>query len=111
MGLGTSSPWPGLFPAVPCTQRHLAEVFFAGNVWPQSQTTYPGDNAVNGESNTRCLAAFVAYDGIDGSVSSFTFDAIAPSGGSDWASGDREVVWVAYEPGTSVRYSIKGSDR
>jgi hypothetical protein len=86
-------------------------VFFAGNAWPQSQTTYPGDNAVNGVSNTRCLAAFAAYDGIDSSVSSFTFDTIAPSGGSDWASGNREVICVAYESGTPVRYSIKGNDR
>jgi len=84
-------------------------VFFAGDAWPQSQTTYRGDNTVNGVS--RCLAAFAAYDGIVNTMSSFTFDVIAPSGGSDWDSGDREVICVAYEPGASVRYSIKGSHR
>jgi hypothetical protein len=109
LGLGTSKVWPHLVTAVPCTRRHLAEVFFAGNVWPQSLTAYPGDNAVNNQARARCSTAFATYDGIDTSASSFNFDYVTPSGGGDWASGDRWVVCVAYDPGMPVKYSIKGS--
>jgi hypothetical protein len=41
LGLDTNGPWPRVVTVVPCTQQHLAEVFFAGNVWPQS-LAYPG---------------------------------------------------------------------
>ena len=58
MGLGTGRPWPDLVTAVPCTQRHLAEVFFAGNVWPQTVTAYPGDNSVYYQALARCADAF-----------------------------------------------------
>jgi hypothetical protein len=109
MGLGTNSDWPDRVAAVPCTRRHLAEVFFAGNVWPQSLTAYPGDNAVFSQARARCSTAFATYDGIDNSASSFTFDYVAPSGSSDWAWHDRRVVCVAYDPGRPVKYSIKGS--
>jgi hypothetical protein len=112
LGLGTGSDWPDEVTAVPCTQRHLAEVFFAGNVWPQSLAAYPGDDAVNSQADARCFSAFRAYDGIANSESAFTFDYIVPSGASDWASGDRLVVCLAWElpqPGLRVNYSIKGS--
>ena len=115
-GLGLtndSSPWPGLVTAVPCMQRHVAEVFFAGNIWPVSQS-YPGANAISNEWNGRCLDAFRAYDGIAQSASSFQFTGTAPDQ-ADWGSGDRMAVCVAYEPNRSgsgavpVDYSIKGS--
>jgi hypothetical protein len=110
LGLGTGSPWPDLVAAVPCTHRHLAEVFFAGNAWPQSLTTYPGDNAINNQAYNSCFTKFTGYDGIAQPASNFSIDEIAPSGGSDWASGDRLLVCLAYE-GIPVNYSIKGSHR
>lgn len=117
MGLDTSSRWPHLVAAVPCSQQHLAEVFFAGNAWPQSLTAYPGTNTISIQAWNRCLQAFVAYDGIanDGilnaAVSSFRFDFIGPAGASDWRSGDRRLVCVAHKGTTLVNYSIKGSRR
>jgi DivIVA domain-containing protein len=113
LGLGTSSNWPDQVTAVPCTRRHLAEVFFTGNVWPQS-LAYPGDNAVGNQADARCSKAFRAYDGIANSESAFTFDYIVPADASDWASGDRLMVCIAWEqpqPGAPVNYSIKGSRR
>jgi hypothetical protein len=109
LGLGTSSPWPDQVTAVPCTQLHLAEVFFAGNAWPQSPTKYPGTNAIKHQSDDRCNLAFGAYDGAPDSFSIFTFDEIVPTPASDWASGDRRLVCLAYSGTTSVNFSIKRS--
>jgi Septum formation len=110
LGLGKPNPWPEYVTTVPCTQKHLGEVFFSGNVWPQSQTTYPGDNAISNEAKARCSAAFGAYDGIDYSSSAFSFDWVVP-GSDSWAAGGRQVVCVAYQPGVPVNYSIKGSNK
>jgi hypothetical protein len=116
LGLGTSSPWPDYVMAASCTQEHIAEVFYAGNAWPQSQA-YPGDNAIYSQADDRCKTAFTAYDGITSDNSVFTYDSVNPYGGDDWASGDRWLVCVAYEPtfrypgGAPMDYSIKGSHR
>ena len=114
LGLGTNDAWPDVVTVVPCTQRHIAEVFFAGNAWPQSQA-YPGDNAIYTQADNRCNTAFAAYDGTASDNSVFTYDYISPSGSDDWASGDRLLVCVAYDAtsqypgGAPVNYSIRGS--
>ena len=113
MGLGTSSPWPDYVTRVPCTKPHIAEIFFAGDIWPQSMP-FPGQGTVNKESYARCDAAFAAYDGVSTQQSLFTFDDIVPFSDA-WAAGSRSVACVAYEwisPGkVSVDFSLKGSDR
>jgi DNA-directed RNA polymerase subunit RPC12/RpoP len=116
MDLGTSTPWPEHVTRVPCTKRHEAEVFFAANVWPQSQA-FPGKAAIDSQADTRCGKAFTVYDGIDVSQSAFTYDEIVLDS-SDWASGERSLACVAYEPSPSgpsgaapVNYSIKGSKK
>jgi hypothetical protein len=116
MHLGNSTPWPEYVTRVPCTKRHEAEVFFAANVWPQSQA-FPGKAAIGSRADARCGEAFTAYDGIDVSQSAFTYDEIVLDS-SDWASGDRSLACVAYEPspsgpsgGAPVNYSIKGSKK
>jgi DivIVA domain-containing protein len=116
MGLGTDSTWPDLVTAVPCTQQHIAEVFFAGNAWPQSLAAYPGDDAVNSTADDRCDTAFAAYDGVTPDESAFTYDSITPDS-STWPDGDRSLICVAYKStsqypgGATVNYSIKGSGR
>jgi hypothetical protein len=110
LGLGTNSTWPNMVTAVPCTDPHLAEVFFSANAWPRSMP-YPGYNAVGDDADGACFSAFSAYDGIDSSASSFTFQDIIPIPAGDWASGDRQLVCVAYQPEKAVDYSIKGSGR
>jgi hypothetical protein len=114
MGLGSNNPWPDSVTRVACTQPHEAEVFFAGNVWSQSQA-YPGEKAMDDQAHARCVAAFAAYDGMDYSLSAFTFDVVFDH---DWASGDRSLECVAYEPspsgpsgGAPVDYSIKGAGK
>ena len=111
LDLGGGGTWPLWLKAVPCTDQHLAEVFFAGNAWPQSMA-YPGDYVVGDQSYARCRSAFRAYDGIGNPISEFSILSVSPD---DWASGDRKLVCAAYEStpqnpeGTPVDYSIYGS--
>jgi uncharacterized membrane protein YhaH (DUF805 family) len=111
LGLGASNQWPDLVTAVPCTQSHIAEVFFAADIWPQS-LAYPGDEKVDSQADDRCASAFTAYDGVASDTSAFTYDLIDPDSDT-WASDDRLVVCIAYEStdqhpgGAPVNYSIK----
>lgn len=96
----------GPFTAVPCTQRHTEEVFFAGNAWPRS-LVYPGDQAVYDHGHARCLTAFSAYDGIDSSSSAFGVVFSTPDS-STWPGGDRRLVCFASSAPGWVDYSIQG---
>lgn len=114
LDLGHSTPWPDHVTVVPCTHEHIAEVFFAGNSWPQSQA-YPGKNAIDTQAEGRCNVAFTTYDGTTWDNSAFSYDFVIPGSGDDWASGDRWIACVAYDStsqypgGAPVDYSIKGS--
>ena len=116
LGLGTNGYWPDEFTVVPCTQPHIAEVFYAGNAWPQSQA-YPGYNRLDSQADDRCGAAFAAYDGTTSDKSVFTYDYIDPDDDYNWVSGDRWLACIAYEStsqypgGAPVDYSIKGNNR
>ena len=116
LGLANDNPWPAEVTAVPCTHRHLAEIFFVGNVWSQS-LAYPGYNAISDQGYARCLSAFRAYDGIAQPSSAFSISYTAPDAAT-WPAGDRQVICAAYQadPGTAsgalpVSYSIKGRHR
>ena len=114
LGLGTSNPWPQVFEAVPCSQEHIAEVFYSDNHWPDSKA-FPGNAAINNQAIAQCYKAFQAYDGIMSPASLYSFDYIAPQGRPDWDAGDRQVACIAYQPtsqhpgGTPLHSSIKGS--
>ena len=96
----------GPFTAVPCTQRHTEEVFFAGNAWPRS-LAYPGDQAVYDDGHALCLKAFKAYDGTDSSSSAFGVVFSTPDS-STWPGGDRRLVCFASSAPGWVDYSIQG---
>ena len=107
LGLDTNGPWPGVVTVVPCTEQHLAEVFFAGNVWPQS-LAYPGNKKINRQANNRCDTALDAYVGRPDHLAAFTDRAFYP-GSPTWPTGDRLVMCVAYRADFQpVDYSIKG---
>jgi hypothetical protein len=115
LSLGTNSDWPDTVAAVPCTHWHIGEVFFAGNAWPQSMA-YPGDDKVDSQSQARCDAAFLKYDGTAYPDSMYNYDYIDPDN-TTWPADDRWLVCVAYDAtsaqpdGAPVNYSIKGSSR
>ena len=101
-GLANFNECNGPFTAVPCTQPHTAEVFFAGNAWPRS-LAYPGDQAVYDDGLASCLTAFSAYDGIDSSLSAFGVVSSTPDS-STWPGGDRR---LACSPPRSRRWTIR----
>jgi hypothetical protein len=95
MQLNTTDPWPKLTSAVPCSQPHTAEVFFAdNNFWPNN-TSYPGDNAINKDGNAACDRAFRFYVGIPYTKSMYTWTNIIPDA-STWPTGDRGLHCIAY---------------
>jgi hypothetical protein len=72
---------------------------------------YPGDNKVNSQAHARCDRAFTAYDGIPPDQSAYNYVYLPPDS-SSWASGDRSVQCIAYEPSGAPLYSsIKGSNQ
>ena len=108
--INTISTWPNFFTVVPCAQRHTGEVFFAGDIWPQSMA-YPGDNATSKQADARCGRAFTPYDGISPDRSAFTYAYDLPDSTS-WPSGDRSMQCIAYDPnGASMDHSLKGSNQ
>ena len=114
MALNTSDPWPELTLAVPCSQAHTAEVFFADNTfWPQG-SSFPGDGTISKDGNAACTSAFRSYVGIDYSKSMYTWANIIPDV-STWPKGDRALRCVAYyatamQPaGVPMTGSIRGS--
>jgi hypothetical protein len=109
LGLGTSAGWPDVVTAVPCTQRHIAEIFFAAQAWPRSQA-YPGEGPLSSEAENRCTSAFGAYVRPQ-YTDIFTWDDVIPDAGL-WNSGSKLLVCIAYDStaqypgGTPVAYSI-----
>ena len=116
MNLNKSTPWPKLTLAVPCSQSHTAEVFYANaHFWPKS-TAYPGGRAINSQATQECNTAFAAYDGITYSKSMYSWADVIP-GASTWPNGDRALHCVAYyappsQPaGAPITGSIRGSGK
>jgi hypothetical protein len=104
----TASEWPYTVTAVACNHRHLAEVFFTGNLWPASLAAYPGDDAVFSTGEGQCVGLIAGYAGA--SAVGVGIEFITPDGG-DWASGDRLVVCMAYQPGYPLFHSVKATGR
>jgi hypothetical protein len=116
MELNSNTPWPKLTEAVPCSQSHTAEVFYANSsFWPKSGA-YPGNSTITADANAECDKAFAAYDGIAYAKSIYTWTNIVPDA-STWPNGDRALHCVAYyatpeqKAGAPITGSIKGTDK
>ena len=116
LDLNTDNPWPKLSLAVPCSQGHTAEVFYANNnFWPKNGS-YPGDKAISKAGTTACDNAFQVYVGIAYSKSQYTWTNVIPDS-STWPGGDRALHCVAYystsahPAGATLHGSIKGTDQ
>ncbi len=118
LDLNTDNPWPKLSLAVPCSQGHTAEVFYANNNFFPKNGSYPGDKAISKAGTTACDNAFQAYVGIAYSKSQYTWTNIIPDA-STWPNpnGDRALHCVAYystsahPAGATLTGSIKGTDQ
>jgi Protein kinase domain/Septum formation len=114
--LDTAKPWPQLARAVPCGQRHTAEVFLANDgFWPEN-LPYPGSATVVKAADAACNSAFGSYVGIAYANSIYTWTNIFPDA-SSWRAGDRGLHCVAYysttqhRAGAYITGSIRGSRR
>ena len=101
--------------AVPCSQPHTAEVFYASNSYFKNGS-FPGNSAINKNGDAACNREFATYVGIDYSKSIYTTTNILPDS-STWSTGDRALHCVAYSPtskqpaGTTIHGSIKGTKK
>jgi hypothetical protein len=114
LNLNLNTPWPKLALAVPCSQGHTAEVFYANtHFWPKSGS-YPDDTAIKNKATAECNNAFQSYVGIAYSQSQYTWTDIVPDA-STWPTGDRGLHCVAYystttqKSGVTMTASIKGT--
>jgi hypothetical protein len=112
--INTASTWPDLVTAVPCTERHIAEVIYSGNYWPAAMT-FPGNAKINRQAEEKCVKIFHAYDGISYANSEYTGYDFAPQGRSDWDQSDRLLMCVVFlrtpkwRRGEALYASIKNS--
>jgi hypothetical protein len=112
--LDKNTPWPKLSQAVPCSEDHTAEVFYASNNHWANKTSYPGDKTIRNDATAACNNAFASYVGIAYSKSLYTWTDIVPDA-STWPGGDRGLHCVLYyrttsQPGgVTLHQSLKGA--
>lgn len=91
-------------PTVPCSEPHDSEVYAA---FALNGTSYPGEETVTGEAEVLCLPAFEEFVGEPYLESRLDFAYYYPTEES-WASGDREVLCVIYDPEGMATGSLRG---
>jgi serine/threonine protein kinase len=112
--LNQNTPWPKLSLAVPCSQAHTAEVFYANNSYWSKNAAFPGDQTVQQRASAECNKAFQSYVGIAYSKSIYTWTVTVPNQ-SSWPGGDRALHCMAYyktsavPSGETMHASIKGT--
>ena len=78
---------------VDCTEPHDNEAYATFDL---SDSSYPGDLAVQTEGSVGCLDRFDAYVGRDYASSALDFSMLLPTSQS-WDQGDQEVVCFLYD--------------
>ena len=91
-------------PTVPCSEPHDSEIYAAFEL---TQSAYPGEETTQGKADALCLPAFEEFVGEPYLESRFDFAYYYPTEES-WASGDREVLCVIYDPVGPVTGSLRG---
>lgn len=91
-------------PTVPCSEPHDSEVYAAFEL---GQSSYPGEEIVQGKADAQCLTAFDQFVGEPYLESRLDFAYYYPTAES-WASGDREILCVIYDPEGPVTGSLRG---
>jgi putative regulator of septum formation len=104
--VNTAKWWPYVVVAVPCSEKHLAEVyFFSANYWPAAMA-FPGHATIIHQAKTECRKAFQAYDGGPSAASQYFFRDISPWDRVNWSSGDRLLLCTAYARGSHYRRGV-----
>ena len=113
--LNKTTPWPKLSQAVPCTQAHTAEVFYADNgYFAKKGSSYPGNATIKNDATAGCNSAFESYVGIAYPKSRYTLTYVVPAAAT-WPGGDRALHCMVYyatteQPGgVTLHESLKGA--
>lgn len=114
--VNTAKWWPYVVTAVPCTEKHLAEVYFSSaNYWPGTMA-FPGHARIAHQAKTECRKEFRAYNGVPSSASVYSFRDLFPWDRVNWSFGDRGLLCTAYvraaqyPRGQPLYGSMKGID-
>jgi hypothetical protein len=114
--INTARWWPYVVMAVPCTEKHIAEVYFSSaNYWPGAMA-FPGHASIAYRAKTECSKEFRAYNGVPSSASVYSFRDIFPWDRVNWSFGDRGLLCTAYVRATQyprgqpLYGSMKGID-
>jgi hypothetical protein len=94
-------------PTIDCAEPHDSEAY-ASIILPDGD--YPGTDPVLEQADAECLAAFPTYVGIAYEESTLGFAYYYPTEQS-WASGDREILCLLYDPAGQVEGSLADSAR
>ncbi|MUN37458.1 septum formation family protein [Actinomadura litoris] len=97
---------PDRLNTVSCLAAHDAEVYFVGDIWPSGQS-HPGEVKVNERTDRWCDDSFRKYIQTSSKDSIFDYDYWYPDR-DEWTKGDRRVICIAFLPGKSLNYSIRG---
>jgi hypothetical protein len=105
----TSVAMPTTTQVVSCDEPHDGEVFLAADPWAAS-AKFPGDDSANELTDGRCTEAFRAYVGVDYRNSMLDYTPAAPSTDS-WASGDRHILCIAFDPKGKLVGTVRRAGR
>jgi hypothetical protein len=95
---------------VACTQLHTDEVTLVTSYPGGPTAPWPGNDVMSAFATQNCNAAFAPYVGIAVDQSKYVSTYFSPNPGSDWNSGDREIVCTVENTDSSSQTgSLKGS--
>ncbi len=94
--------------AVICDEPHDTEVYALFDLPGDDSAPYPGDDSVDIDAENGCVARFEEYVGSAYETSALFVSTISPREAT-WATGDREVVCLVYNPEEQLTGSVQGS--
>lgn len=94
-------------PIIACSEPHDSEAI-ASIILPDGD--FPGQDAVIAQADEDCLTEFESFVGIAFTESTLGYAYYYPTSQS-WASGDREILCLVYDPASQVSGSLEGAAR
>lgn len=93
---------------VPCELEHDSEVFAALRLEGGDEAPFPGDETITQFADESCILEFERFIGLDYLQSRFDVSYLHPTPES-WATGDRELLCIVYDPAGPVTGSLAGA--
>ncbi len=92
---------------VPCSEPHGGEAYAAGDM---PDGVYPGELEIQEFADQFCIDEFNLFVGTSYEYSELDFTYYVPTDQS-WASGDREILCIVYDPNGDVTGTLEGAAR